>query len=414
MLILTRDRKARSQLSLLLRELGFRPVFHESLEGLLAAIQTQETSETCLIDIELELDLESMEQIRLAQAGEKIIGFECYRAGVEAKAEKVAALYSSVLILPTHAERAKLRLKHALNPIGQSGSTNRLATRSPFPMKRTLTSALGTLPGTKQRATFMTPVHTRYLVSESRAARQLIHDLKQKKSKSCSLLLESHEEAEFELIAREMNYLDNGDSLSLELIDGPHLSIDYLQVLERQANKEKAIVIAYAGRVDGLNQSSLSELIDFIEYLSSLRNPHMRLILAHEKGSEACFQSGVVEQLPKLRTLTESIHVPAFAERPEDIAPICQMLIASMRAAHPFLQVSRLSPETIAYLIEHRSEYAYAKLVRILRNSFALCRHRTLLPDDIKNFGESDLTTQHLLESMADESYFPSNETANA
>jgi hypothetical protein len=35
------------------------------------------------------------------------------------------------------------------------------------------------------------------------------------------------------------------------------------------------------------------------------------------------------------------------------------------------------------------------------------------MPDDIKNFGESDLTTQHLLESMADESFFPATETAD-
>lgn len=413
MLILTKDRKARSQLSLLLRDLGYRPEFFESLDVLLSAIQTKDSPDTCLVDVDVGLDAAAVDRLRSAQGEEKIFAFECFRAWTESKASQVAGLYASVIVLPAHAERAKLRLKHVLNPSSFSVGPNRLATRSPFPVRRSFNNALGKIPGTRQAHAINRPVHTRYLTCESQPSRQLASLLKKKRSETNSLVLESSEEAEFELVAREINFLNNGDQLPLEIIDGPHLSIDYLQVLERQANKAKTTVIAYAGRIDVLNEASLKELIEFIEYLESLRNPHLRLILAHEKEHQASLQNGVAELLPKLESLTESIRVPTLMDRSEDIASICQILIGSMRAAHPFLLVSRVSPEAVAYLIEQRADYSYGKLVRTLRNSFALCRHRTLMPDDIKNFGESDLTTQHLLESMADESFFPTTETAD-
>lgn len=413
MLILTQDRKARSQLSLLLRDLGYRPQFHTELDGFLAGLADQETPDTCLVDVDMDLDAATVDQLRSAQGDEKVIGFECFRVGVEAKADKVSSLYSSVIILPAHAERAKLRLKHVLNPSSFSVGPNRLATRSPFPVRRSFTNGLGKIPGTKQSGLSNTPANARYLTCESPTTRQLVNSLKQKKSDTSCLILEAQEDAEFELVAREINFVNNGDRLPLELIDGAHLSIDYLQVLERQATKARTTVIAYAGRLDSLSEPALKELVEFIDYLSSLRNPHLRLILSHEKGSEPYFQDGVAELLPKLESLTETIQIPSLLERPEDIPSICQILIGAMRTAHPFLLVSRVSPEAVAYLIEERADYSYGKLVRTLRNSFALCRHRTLMPDDIKNFGESDMTTQHLLESMADESYFPTAGTAN-
>ena len=412
MLILTKDPKARSQLSLLLRDLGYRPEFHGDFDTFSAGLADQETPGTCLVDVDMDLDSVAVDRLRRAQGDEKVIGFECFRVGVEAKAGKNSGPYSSIIILPAHAERAKLRLKHVLNPSSFSVGPNRMATRSPFPVRRSFNNALGKIPGTKQSGLFNTPAHTRYLTGESQAARQLANLLKQKKANTRCLVLEAQEDAEFELVAREINFVSNEDRLPLELLDGAHLSIDYLQVLERQAAKAKTTVIAYAGRLDGLNEPSLRELIEFIDYLSSLRNPHLRLVLAHEKGSERYFQDGVAELLPKLDSITETIHIPSLLDRPEDIPSICQVLIGAMRTAHPFLVVSRVSPEAVAYLIEERAEYSYGKLVRTLRNSFALCRHRTLMPDDIKNFGESDMTTQHLLESMADESYFPTAESA--
>ena len=414
MLVFTKDRKARSQLSLLLRDLGYGPQFYNDLDMFTQALGDEGAPNNCLVDIDVGLDSTEVEALCNSHGDKKVIGFECFRAGAEAKADKVSALYSSVVILPAHAERAKLRIKHALTPGSFSVGSNRQLKRSPLPTRRSFTNTLGKIPGTRQSALLNKPAHTRYLTCESRAARQLANRLTQKISGTKSLFLEGQDDAEFELVAREINFLNNADCFPFELIDGAQLSIDYLQVLERQASKAKTTVVAYAGRLDAFSQPALCELIEFTEYLSSLRNPHLQLVLAHERGSEPYFQNGVADLLPRLKSLTERIEIPGLAERPEDIPTICQTFIGTMRTAHPFLQVSRISPEAVAYLIEERADYSYGKLVRTLRNAFALCQRRTLMPDDIKNFGESDLTTQHLLESMADEAYFPSVETAGA
>jgi DNA-binding NtrC family response regulator len=252
------------------------------------------------------------------------------------------------------------------------------------------------------------PSYPRYLIGESPAGRAFVSDLKKCATESTSIFLVGQDEAEFELAAREVNYFANRDCAPLEIVTGDDLSIDYLQAVERQANAIKQPMLAYVGRVDDWNERAIRELVLFVEYLKNLRNPHLRLIMAYQQGSDEFFQIGVADYVKKLRKQVQSVQVPSLAERAEDIAPLCQILIGSMRAAHPFLLVGRISREAIDALVEDRANYSYAKLVRILRNSIALCQRTTLQIEDIKNYGESDLTTQHLLESMADEQYFPS------
>ena len=49
---------------------------------------------------------------------------------------------------------------------------------------------------------------------------------------------------------------------------------------------------------------------------------------------------------------------------------------------------------------------SYSSLVRIIRNSMALAHRDTLTAEEIKSFGDDSPTSQHLVESLADEKYF--------
>jgi len=150
----------------------------------------------------------------------------------------------------------------------------------------------------------------------------------------------------------------------------------------------------------------------FIEYLSNLRNPHLKLLLGHASDCEAFLHQDTEATVRSLIKRFPAYSIPALTERAEDIPVICQQILANLRTAHPFLLVGSITADAIDYLVSQRSQLSHSKLVRVLRNAIALSQRTSLSVEDIKNYGESDTTTQHLLESMADESYFPDQSAA--
>lgn len=248
----------------------------------------------------------------------------------------------------------------------------------------------------------------------SLAGRDFLQQLSIQSSTDIFCVLRGAEGAEFELAARELNYQLNEDKTPLHVIPLDELSLDELEKAERESAKKQTWLNCYVGRTDDLTESAAIELGLFIEYLENLRNPHMRIILAHADGSEAFLKEGAAEPLKAIIRKRSPLIIPSLQDRPEDISPICRTLLAALRTAHLFLLVYSISNEAIDYLVSESSALSFSKLTRILRNSIALSQRTSLGVEDIKNYGESDTTTQHLLESMADESFFPQSEAANS
>jgi DNA-binding NtrC family response regulator len=138
MYLLTRDRQVRSQLSLLLRELGQKPEFYENANDLLEVLSVSESPSTCLIDIDVNLDPDMVERFKLVRAYSKLIGFVRYQAEAETRISEVSEIFELTIILPSHAERAKARLKAALRQTGLAAAGKRmnLNARANFPLKR--------------------------------------------------------------------------------------------------------------------------------------------------------------------------------------------------------------------------------------------------------------------------------------
>lgn len=248
----------------------------------------------------------------------------------------------------------------------------------------------------------------------SPAAIQFITSLKSESSDKSVVILTGDEGAEFELAARELNYQSNADRTPLHIVTADDLSLDELEKIERAAVKAQRPAYCYVGRTDELDENAALELSLFLEYLENLRNPHLRVILAHQDGSEAFFRNGVAEVVQTIRTKRAATPIPPLEQRAEDIPRICNKLLAALRTAHPFLLVSSITDDAIKYLVESRNDFSHSKLIRTLRNAVALSQRTALCIEDLKNYGESDTTTQHLLESMADEGFFPTAEAANS
>jgi transcriptional regulator of acetoin/glycerol metabolism len=285
--------------------------------------------------------------------------------------------------------------------------------RAPFSFKNKLLSSGVSKSLNRLKEPLPRTVVARYIITSSPSYYNLLEDLKRQDEQRTTIILQATEDVEFELVARELNFQSNQDACPLYIINPDNLRIDYLEKLERKAAKEKVPIFCYVGRSDDLDEQSATDLKLFSQYLDNLRAPHARLILGHEIGSEDLQQLGVKEHLDVLLKQSTRLEIPNLAERAADIPIICQHTISQLRSMHPFLLVQRISSETEQYLIDQRGNYSYVKLVRILRNAVALCQRDTLTVEDIKNYGESDVTTQHLLETMADENYFPQEASVN-
>ena len=113
-----------------------------------------------------------------------------------------------------------------------------------------------------------------------------------------------------------------------------------------------------------------------------------------------------------VRKKDNTLSLPTLSERAEDIFLICKTMLAALRMAHPFVRVASFEPEAFSFLQSQGGELNYQKLVRLIRNTAALCKAEIATVEDLKNYSESDGITQHLLESMADESFFPQQDAA--
>lgn len=413
--VLTSDSRAKSQLSILLRELGYAASFHGDVGSLEAVLSANVPKQPVLIDLSEDIAHEALGE--RFDSNISFIGFQFLTSAQGATVHANAKFYSTSVVLPTHAERAKARLKNTLKPLRAPGG---LASS-----RRPISTIIKGLSGQKSRPPFSfrsaasastqkaTERPPRYLVCESAASSRLLQRIRARESSQVACLFLGEDGAEFELVAREVNFQVTGDKTPMHMVQPDELSIDELEKLEREASRARTVLHVYVGRTDDYAVEALSQLGLFIDFLNNLRNPHLRIYLGHAYGSEEFFRAGLEEVFKRITVKMPTLKLPSMAERPEDISDICHTAVGMLRAAHPFLFVQHIATEAIDYLVSSREELSYRKLIRILRNSISLSQKPVLGMEDVKNYGESDLTNQHLLESMADEKFFPMEESAN-
>ncbi|MGB0416580.1 MAG: hypothetical protein ACPGKS_07010 [Coraliomargarita sp.] len=415
--VLTTDRRARSQLSLILHDLGEQPVFADSIAALADSLQSKNGATAALVDNTMAHDTAALQTLKTEHHELKIIGFESYQPGTTPARYPHSELLDSSILLPAHAERAKARLKNTLRQFRSAVAPTRTGlTRPPIAFKRPASKFAAKVATYKRtpKADNNHEVEARYLTAESEAGISFLELLSKQNPDDTFCILNGQDGVEFELAARELNFQHNNDRTPLHVIQNGELSLDLLEKVERESARKRGRINCYIGRTDDLDEQSAIELSLFIEYLENLRNPHMRIILAHANGSEPFFKEGSSEPLKTILKKRSPLTIPALSERAEDIAPICRTMLAALRTAHPFLLVYSISNEAIDYLINESSQLSFSKLIRVLRNSIGLSQRNSLCVEDLKNYGESDTTTQHLLESMADEGFFPQSEAANS
>lgn len=413
--VLTDDRLVRGQLSVLIRDLGYQLNFHDNGDALLSQISIDSNTTTAVL---LDVQLSSKETLNkvLSTLGPNVrkIGFQALNNGNQTTIDSKPNGFDYFFLLPANAERAKARLKIALRS-ERADANERSQHLTPAPLRFTRTS----VPFGKTRNPFsrQAPLRSeskdsRYIQAYSSSVKNIISQFNEIKISAPLIIIAGNEGSEFEAFAREFNFQANGDKTQLIILDDDNLSLEKLEAIEKKATKSQKPCLCYLGRTDALNADSIEAVSLFVEFLNNLRNPNLRMIIAHEYGTEDFLAKPVLEFVKKHHNQSPTLLIPTMKDRVDDIIPIALNLLNTLRVAHPFLQVKSISESALNYLLEQRAELSEAKLIRILRNSIALSQRTTLEVEDFKNYGEHSATTSHLLESMADETYFPSSQTA--
>ncbi|MDQ8195479.1 hypothetical protein QEH59_13675 [Coraliomargarita sp. SDUM461004] len=399
-------------------DMGHSPSFHASWTTLAKAIsQSPNTSDYLFLDLSMPIDSIEFEQLKIEHAQLPLIGFESLNAQRLASNESLFTQLSQSLVLPPHAERAKSRLKSVLKSVNRNQTQNRSGAANGLPrltrpsFKRTASHFINY--SRSSSAPTQSAKSSQYTCTKSQQSLGFLKQIQSLVSPNL-LLLKGEEGSEFELIAREINFQLFDESHPLLILSGDELRLDTLEKLERSAKTSQSIQCCLIGKTEDLTEASARELGLYIEYLSHLRNPYLCLILCHELGSEAYFQAGMFDHYRQFTSKLLILDIPPIRKRAEDIPSLCRQSIASMRTAHPFLQVHAISNEAIDYLVQNKDKFSYDKIVRTIRNAMALSQRPQLCVEDLINYGESDHVTQHLLESMADEQFFPTAEAANS
>ena len=401
--ILTDNRQTRSLLSLQLRELGYNPRFYSETAELTRNLEEKGDEQQILVDVAFD-DAELTNRTLSSCGSEaKLIGFAIDQDfDVD---DPVASSFPNFLVLSRHAERTRQRLRSILRPDAS-------VTKARLPLARSF--AKSTKPKFKsptrarQEARKTTKFISRYLTCESAAMKAFGSELSDGVKTENLIVLKGSEDSEFELTAREINYLNNGDQnpiYTLEDVGDDQTAI--LKHIEQLARDRECIATIYFGSFDTLNEDSAILLGLFKKHLDSLENSHARIVVAIPDGIEEWIGDSVNIHLRTLNTVAPSYRIPSMSEREEDIVTIANTTLSNLRMAHPFLSVQSFTFDAIAYLTNNCANYSYGSLLRDLRNAIALVKKHRITVEDIKNLTGGATCDAHFLESMADESYFP-------
>ncbi|MFQ3225156.1 MAG: hypothetical protein ACI8Z5_001412 [Lentimonas sp.] len=416
--ILTQNSKVKTRLGAFLEEIGKKYEFHDTLLTLGKKLTRLKKTDAVFYDLQLEEHIWAFEPIYLGSRKTHMIVFEPSDTG--------SVSYSPMgnehfLILSKDDARTKTRLVslfHELTKLSAPRKAAKKKAKKKAVAKKKTTAQ--TTDGTATSPASDTPIaaaavkqNTRYLASQSDAMRTFAEELQATAGKHQFIMLQGEDGAEFELAARELNFQANGDASPLIVLDPMNLNSKELELFEVEAKHSKIDQYCYLGLTLELNSQSVSEIARFLGHLKMQfkeQNTYLHLIIGHEMSSESCFPENIRPTLDAVRGTSHLLQIPDMANRAADISSIAHSIFSMLRMAHPFLQARTIDSSAIKHLEAECAELDYSRITRVLRNAMALGRSPILTKDELLSFRDNSPTTQHLMESLADEKFFPSTQ----
>ncbi len=409
--VLTQDPEAKSRLKALMTELDRECTFHQAVTTLEKVLPRLKKADCVFYDLQLEDTLWVFERLYTGCRKTNLVVFELLTPETGADGHYSPMGVEHYLLLSPRIARAKKRLqgifqeitKKAVKRKPQKKAAKKTAKKRATTAKQATTTAIGAEGSPAKSA--------RYLQAKSEVMQTFVTELQDVASTHKFIMLQGEDGAEFELAARELNYQANGDMSPLIVFDSMNLKSEELEQIEETAMKTKVDLYCYLGLTLELNSQSVEQISIFLGYLKMQlkdQNTYLHLIIGHEIDSESCYPDNIRPTLEAVHKTSHLLNIPSMADREADISLIAHSVFSMLRMAHPFLQARSIETCAIRHLEAECASLDYSRITRVLRNAMALAQSPTLTIQEIKNFSDNSPTTQHLIESLADEKFFTS------
>lgn len=406
--VLTTDTKVSEPLTKLLQGNQQKLFIYDDLEALIKSLPKLRKTDTVIYDLQMDAELAAFDAIHFAARKTNLVALEPVDESDDEREYHCPENADYYLLLSSDERKARTRLFQLLHEIAQShvkSQADRKNAKGKSKKQIKAQPVVKTEKTVSDPTTRPSPTLARYLKVKSPAMQSLMAEISEITKKASSIYINGEDGAEFELVAREINFRANGDKSPLTVVDPMHISVDQLKAVDQT---EDRITYCYLGLSYELGIFATERLNDFLKELETgaAELPRTCLILGHVADSENYLDSVEVAFLERFKKLSRSVDIPSFADRKEDISLIAQNIFTTMRVAHPFLLTRTLTAGAIEYLESRYEELNYSALVRVIRNAMALTEREVLTEEDLKSFSDDSPTSQHLIESLADEKYF--------
>ncbi len=414
--ILSRDKAVVSQLTEVFKKLGETACFYSDLKALKESLPNLSKSDSVFYDLQLENEVWAFASLYIGCRNTHLIVFEPKTAGMNIEENSENRTDGEhYLLLPKNPARALARVKETLRELIK-GPYEKI---EPLFSQKEQSAAKVQTAQTEAPQISKSPTHSRqtkaqYLFAKSDAMQNFIAQMKASRMKSDLVILEGEDGAEFELAARELNFISNEDHTPLIMLDLNQHNFDELKNDLTDTEDTQQARYCYIGLTSDLTSTSSQNLDQLIGILEDSQDtyPNLHLIVGHVIDSEDYISNSAKNILAEIRIKAVNFKIPDLAERTADISNIASSIFSTLRMVHPFVIPRTLSRKAIQYLESQSDTLNYSAIIRVLRNAIALSHKEILDEDQIKSFSDNSQTTRHLVESMADEVYFNANEEA--
>lgn len=403
----------KSRLSLYLRELGKNVLSSPSLVQLAQRYGKELANLTVLLDDEIlfaEAEGATLQSL-IKDKGVRIIGVIDQEASAEDLDEEIwyEKGVETILSLSSHPSRSKDRLEAALKGRLEKNTSAKIARpkRQFTGLHRWQSNLLGRSKSLSQiNDKTNTGSSPRHLFCHSAAGREFYQRLREIPTDAPMVMLGGLTGSEFELVARELQFLRFGDQQGPFLPIPEELTMENLVAWEKQYSKDSRNGVCYGGLPDELPHEKVQTLKKFAEYLQDLRNPSLTLVVGWEQDHDFrdLEQANLFKEWKKKHIF---LTIPPLGERIEDIRALANTLIAQLRILHPFLVCRSFSESGYLFLEEYAEYHSWEGFCSLIRSAVATTSKPILGAKELEPFKDPSILVAHIIESKADEVYFP-------
>lgn len=426
--ILTQDAAVQSRLEKLIPELEHECTFHTELSTVQVALKKLKKTDSVFYDLQLEDTLWAFEPLYTACRRTNLVAVEPLTKGTSADSYLCPEGVEHYLLISPDERRSKTHLQNILREIAQKAAKSKKPKKKKaVAKKKKATATKGTSNSTQATIVELAPqgapaTFARYLQTNSASMQTFLADLHTAAGQHQCVMIEGDEGAEFELAARELNFRANGDECPLLVLDPMQFTEYELERFQEDSQNSRAAKYCYIGLSFELSSLSAEHLSSFLDKLQKQTEaaPSIHLIIGHVIDSEDYLPRSVLPPIKVFREQSHQLKVPNMSSREDDIPHIAHSIFSTLRMAHPFLSTRTITNSAIQHLKEECASMDYCRITRVLRNAMALSQSDVLTEKELKNFNDNSPTTQHLIESLADEQFFnaedgePENESGVA